>query len=226
MRSELSHRYPGIEENGDCSCGGNQMLLENHTLQQFGCGAIAALDLVRYLHLYHSGCRTDLFSGIPDNYALSRTLYALCVQRLCNSYLPILPHIATNGVFLSAGINAYFRHYHLPLQARWGVTQDNLWREIKRMLDADIPVILGIGKPVKHLLGSKGLNLYSNVNGEFEIVRQVSAHFLTVIKQDERWLYVSSWGKEYAIDHRELLRYTAMESAQFLCNILQIFPKF
>lgn len=226
MKYALRNRFPGTEEKGGCSCGGNQMLLDNCTLRQFGCGAVAALDLVRYLHLYHDGCQTDLFIGIPDKHALSRTLYSLCVQRFCSSYLPILPHIATNGIFLSAGINAYFRYYNLPFFSHWGVKQAELWSEITRMLRLDLPVILGIGKPIKHLASGHHLNLYCSTDGEFEIVRHVSGHFLTVLKQDNEWLYVSSWGREYAINRWELMRYTSVESASFLCNILQIFPKF
>lgn len=222
----LQNPYPGIQEKGKCTYGGNQMLLGNETLRQFGCGAVAALDLVRYLHLYHTGCKTDLFTGIPDNHAVTSALYGLCVQRFCQRYLPILPYIATNGVFLASGINAYLKHYDLPFSARWGVAQDNLWQAIGRMLDADLPVIFGIGKPVKHLLTGKGVSLYQNRNGEWKVVRKVSGHFLTVTKQDDHWLYVSSWGKEYAIERQELMHYTRTESVPFLCNILQIFPKF
>ena len=105
----LQNPYPGIQEKGKCTYGGNQMLLGNETLRQFGCGAVAALDLVRYLHLYHAGCKTDLFTGIPDNHAVTSALYGLGVQRFCQRYLPILPYIATNGVFLAAGINTYFK---------------------------------------------------------------------------------------------------------------------
>lgn len=202
------------------------MLLKDRTLRQFGCGAVAALDFVRYLHLYRDGCKTDLFTGIPDNPALTCTLYRLCVLRLCRSYVPILPHIATNGLFISAGINAYFRHYELPLQARWGVKQDKLWQEIDRMLSADLPVILGIGKPVKHFLHGHCLNLYRSKNGSFQPTGQVSGHFLTVLGLDKEWLYVASWGREFAINRQELMHYAHAESSQFLCNIVQVIPKF
>ena len=222
----LQNPYPGIREKGKCTYGGNQMLLQSETLRRFGCGAVAALDLVRYLHLYHAGCKTDLFTGVPDDQAVTSALYGLCVRRICRRYLPIMPYIATNGAFLAAGINAYLKHYDLPFSARWGVAQDNLWQAIGRMLDADLPVILGIGKPVKHLLTGKGLSLYQNRNGEWKVVRKVSGHFLTVTKQDDHWLHVSSWGKEYAIERQELMHYTRTESVPFLCNILQIFPKF
>lgn len=160
------------------------------------------------------------YPGIPDKQALSRALYGLCVQRICRSYVPILPHFSTNGIFLSAGLNAYFRHFDLPLHAHWGVSQDKLWPEITRMLRQDLPVILGIGKSVKHLRDSKLLNLYREINGTFEIERQVSGHFLTVLGQNDEWLHVSSWGRHYAIKRWDLLRYTKTESTQFLCNIL------
>ena len=122
MDFKLENCYPGIEEGANSSCGGNQMLLKSETLQKFGCGAVAALDLVRYLHLYHDGCQTDLFAGIPERSAVPSELYHLCIQRLCRAYIPVFPYIATNGAFLSAGMNAYFRHYQIPLQAHWGVS--------------------------------------------------------------------------------------------------------
>ncbi|MBE6972239.1 MAG: hypothetical protein E7446_09065 [Ruminococcaceae bacterium] len=226
MRYALKNNYPGIIEKSGCSCGGNQMLLQSSTLRRFGCGAVAALDLLRYLHLYHIDCQSDLFSGIPDKHALPFELYSLCVQRITHSYVPILPHLATNGVFLSAGLNAYFRHYGLPLRAYWGTSQDELWPSVSRMLQSDIPVILGIGKSIKHLPGVKRLDLYRKEGGEFKAVRQVSGHFLTILGQDDEWLYVSSWGREYAVNRWELMHYARTESASFLCSILQIFPKF
>lgn len=226
MRFGLQSQYPGIGEKGYSSYGGNQMLLESETLRRFGCGAVAAMDLVRYLHIYHDGCQTDLFAGIPDGCAMPCKLYNLCVQRICRRYLPIVPYIATNGVFLAAGINAYFRHYNLPYSARWGVPQDKLWDEISRMLHADLPVILAVGKPVRSLLGGKGVLLYQNRNGELKAVRQVSGHFLTITGLEDERLYVSSWGKEFVMARKELARYAKTESVPALCNILQICPKF
>ena len=225
MRFELQSEYPGIGANGYCSYGGNQMILESETLRRFGCGAVAMLDLVRYLHLYHNGCKTDLFTGIPDGRAMTRKLYSLCIQRLCRRYLPIMPYIATNGVFLSAGINAYFKHYSLPFSAHWSVSQDKLWEEISRMLRSNLPVILAIGKPVKKLLGRKGIPLYQHRNGELKAIRQVNGHFVTITGQENGRLHISSWGKEYVIDREELMHYAKTESLPVLCNILQICPE-
>ena len=202
------------------------MILESETIRRFGCGAVAMMDLVRYLHLYHDGCKTDLFTGISNGRAMPRKLYNLCIQRVCRRYLPIMPYIATNGFFLSSGINAYFRHYDLPYFARWGVSQNKLWEEISRMLRSDLPVILAIGKPVKNLLSGKGIPLYQLRNGELKAVRQVSGHFVTITGQENDRLHISSWGKEYVIDRQELMHYARAESVPLLCNILQICPKF
>ena len=94
------------------------------------------------------------------------------------------------------------------------------------MLQQDLPVILGIGKPVKHLLKNSKLTLYHrHDNGVYEPVREVSGHFVTIIGQDEEWLHISSWGKPYAINRWDFLQFSHAESAHFLCNILCIFPQ-
>ena len=223
MEHHLQNFYPGVTTNTDRSCGGNQKWLDSPTLQRYGCGAVAALDFVRYLHLYHKGCRTDLFSGIPDKPILSRPLYDLCVQRMRNNYVPVLPYIATNGVALTTGLNSYFRHYHLPLRAVWATNLACLWSDIGDMLDQDLPVILSIGKPVKHLLKNEKLKLYQRAeDGQYVPTREVSSHFVTVLGQDDTWLQVSSWGKVYYINHFELMQYIYAESAAFLCNIVCI----
>ena len=82
MKFSLQHPYPGVGREGAHSYGGNQRWLRDKAMQHCGCGVVAALDLVRYLHLYRDGFSTDFFVGVDDVSAVSRPLYDLCTQRM------------------------------------------------------------------------------------------------------------------------------------------------
>ena len=96
--------YPGIKLSSGSTLGGNQRVLKSKTLQHCGCGVIAALDLVRYLHLYHFSCKTSFFTGVADVAHLPLAVYDLCAMRMQRTFIPALYPIGTTVFSLPLGI--------------------------------------------------------------------------------------------------------------------------
>lgn len=222
MNYGLQHIYPGVSKGDGTSVGGSQTLLKSAVLQRCGCGVVAALDLVRYLHLYETGCRTDFFTGVEDVNTLPLPVYDLCAQRMRRTYVPVIYPIGTTGFSLAGGIDRYFRHYGLPWQAHWGVAKGVLWQEIGRMLSDDLPVILSVGNQLPRFWRRDGAALYRRVGDAKYASARIHAHYVTVLEMDEKWLKVASWGREYYLSKEEFLRYRDRESVNLLCNIVSI----
>ena len=221
MKFSLQHPYPGVGREGAHSYGGNQRWLRDKAMQHCGCGVVAALDLVRYLHLYRDGFATDFFVGVEDRSAVSRPLYDLCAQRMRNNYVPVIYPIGTTGFGLASGLNKYFRRYDLPLQASWGLSAKNLWQEMETMLDNDLPVILSVGNRFPRVWSKETVILYRrSADGTMQEGAKIHAHFFTVTGMDAQWLRVSSWGNEYYIKKEEFFRYCHHDSIPLLCNMV------
>ena len=199
------------------SVGGNQRNLTSRGLQKCGCGVVAALDLARYLHLYHPGCESDFFRGAYTQARMSPLFYDSCARRMSQRFLPIVPPIGTNGPALAAGFNSYCKKYVVPLKAHWGIPAERFWSAAGEMLRRVFPVIVSIGKPFPLVFSGEKLALWRNGR----VACRVSAHFVTMTGLDEEWCYVASWGRQYAIRRTEFDRYRRRESSSFLCNLLE-----
>lgn len=222
MQQKLKHEYPGTVRGGKRTVGGNQRHLDSKTLQHCGCGVVAVTDLVRYLHLYHASGSSDVFSGVPREAVIPVPVYDLCVKRMRRQFIPVTYPVGTTGFALAIGLNRYFRCYDLPLKARWGVKKDEVWQEIDRMLDDDLPVILSVGNRFPCFWKKDGAAVYRRVGGAMEKAGQLHAHYVTVLEMDDRWLKIASWGKEYFLSKEEFLRYRDENSLNLLCNIVSI----
>lgn len=222
MQWRLQHTYPGVKRPEGTSVGGNQTLLRSKVLQRCGCGVVAALDLVRYLHLHEPACRTDFFTGVDDAAYLPLPVYDLCALRMQRGYVPALYPVGTTGFSLAGGLNRYFRRYGLPLKAGWGVAKEQLWEEIGRMLSEDLPVILSVGNRFPCFWRKDGAALYRRVGDAMKESSRIHAHYVTVLGMDEQWLKVASWGREYYLAKGEFLRYRNEESLNLLCNVVSI----
>ena len=85
------------------------------------------------------------------------------------------------------------------------------------MLADDLPVILCVG----HALPGKKLSFYHrSADGAMRVAARVSGHYVTVTGMDERWLRISSWGRELYIDRHELDMYARSVGGSFLTNIV------
>lgn len=226
MNYSLQHPYPGIRQPSGVTLGGSQRLLKSAALQRCGCGVVAALDLVRYLHLYRTGFSTDFFSGVEENASLPLPVYDLCIQRMRRNYVSILYPIGTTGFGLAGGLNHYFRQYSLPLKARWGVSREQLWARIEEMLASDLPVILSVGNRFPKLWEKQNAALHrKRADQTYYQATQTHGHFVTVLGIDNEWLRITSWGREYYLSKAEFRRYCDEASLSVLCNIVYLTAK-
>ena len=218
----LKHAYPIIQNQAQCSYGGNQRWLRRRDLQQCGCGVVAMADLALYLTRHHG------FDG-PEE-AVQDPVPLEAYDRLCSRlqlrYLPMVPPLGITGVGLAAGIGLYFRMHGIPLQAFWGVRTKNLWSAMADMLDRDLPVIFAIGPNFPIVWAKHRLNLYRKTpDGRYVAVSRVKGHYITATGLDETWVQISSWGKEYYIHREEYEQYGKQHSLSLTNNLLWLRKK-
>ncbi len=220
MMQELKHRYLSVKRTGTLSYGGNQNWSHNVVMRKCGCGVIAATDLLLYLYRNRKNCQTDVFSGIPVQGSIPLSAYDRLSERLRRGYFPVIPPFGTSGFGVVLGLNAYFRKYRLPLQAKWAVWRDELWKHVEKMLADDLPVILTIGQNVPFFWMNHKLRLYVKTDGWYRSSSGVKAHYVVITGMDSRWLRVSSWGKEYYINRKEFEQYVKKFSSYLISNII------
>lgn len=191
--------------------GGAQRWFKQKRLQQSGCGVIACANLLS--HLYYRG---------PAEYKPDQAEYMKLANRLKNFYIPILPGLGVNGVFLAIGMNLYFLTHRLPYRAFWGVSSRKRDERIAEMLANDIPVCLSIGPNFPNLFGQKRLTLYTRLGGHYAADTETKAHYVSVTAMDENWYEISTWGRKMYIKRREYEEYVRHSSCSLLSNVLVV----
>ena len=205
------------------SYGGSQMLSDSKTMRDVGCGVVAALDLIIYLCRYHPGCSSSFIGPLSADRPFEREEYDALAMKLSRRFLPLIPGFGINGIALAAGLDVFFRKYSMPFRATWGVRRSALWSEIERMLSQNIPVIISVGPNFPLFWKKSGLKLYSPAqDGELRAACTTVAHYVTVTGMDERYLRISSWGREYYIDRAEYAEYVSKRSSAIVSNIVLV----
>ena len=156
----LRHPYPTVEKGGDLAWGGNQGWLKAPLAQKYGCGVVAATDLLLYLHRYGEGWGSGYFRDLPEG-AIPWEIYDFYADRLRKRYFPLIPPFGLNTLLLAGGLNRYFREYQLPLRAGWRLAAGAFWQRAETMLRRDIPVILCIGPNFPFFWQKHQLPLYT-----------------------------------------------------------------
>ena len=208
MQVQLKKPYIAVSTPAGMSYGGNQGWSEDRTMKKCGCGVVAALDLLLYL---------------TDSPSPTRGAYCRMLDMMRRKYLPLLYPVGINGLTLTLGINLLFLQKHLPYTAEWCFTGKKLLNRVSELLDADIPVILGVGPQIPQIWKRDGLPFYRMTPGGACVpVTSVCAHYVTVTAMDERFLTISSWGRKYYIRQDELGDYIRKHSTYLFSNILYI----
>lgn len=190
------------------SYGGNQAWFPYKFLKNAGCGVIGGTDL-----LLHLNGRTQI----------TKLEYMDFAKKLWMKYLPVIPFFGMNGITLMLGLNAYFRNQRMPYYARWMISGSKMIPRMEKMLKEDIPVILSVGPNFPFVWRNEKLNLYSKTNmGEYRLATKVKAHYVTVTGMDEKWMQISSWGKEYYISIQEYETYVRENSSFLVSNIVYV----
>ncbi len=218
----LSAPPVSVIKDGKESYGGNQRLFGNSTMRGYGCGVIAAADLLYYLALKNPQYATP-YTGKPESNSLSFEKYERMCSRLRSSFMPIIPRFGKTGPALAAGLNAYFSRYSIPLKAKWCIAHEKLFERIEEMLSADLPVIFSVGANFPIFWGKHRVNLYTrSEGGAMRPVSAARAHFMTITEIDEEFITLSSWGGKYHMSRREYLEYVKAHGSSITSNIMYL----
>ncbi len=220
--TELKHPYISVEKDGVLSYGGTQTWSESRVIRRCGCGVIGSMDVLIYLSKYNARCG-GVFPAALLGDTVSERDYDEYSRRLCLRYMPVVPPFGMNGLTLAAGLELAFRHYKMPMRARWGVRRSELFGTIEEMLSADIPVILSVGPNFPRVWRKDKATLYvMRSDGLPRAATATHAHFLTVTGIDGEWLQVSSWGHRFFIFRAEYEEYVTHSSNGLLSSIVHI----
>ena len=222
---ELKHPYLAVSKDGSPSYGGNQGWSNSSVVRKCGCGAVAATDVLFYLHRNHPGFQSDLFQEISDRDMLSLDTYNSLLDRMRKRYFLLIPHFGMNGLGISLGMNGYFLHNRIPMYASWRIWKGQIWQAVERMITEDIPVICAVGPNFPFLWQKHKLRFYVRTkDGNYQSAAAAKAHYVTITGIDRRWLKISSWGREYYINREEYERYVSKHSSYLVSNIVNTTP--
>ena len=214
----LRSSYIAVCKDGVTSYGGSQRWSADPAIRKYGCGVIACADL--QLYLQRSGRPTGITAG--EGETIPHAVYDALTRRLKATHFHLIPGAGLNCFLLVLGLNRIFRAGGVPLRASWGVRREHLWPAVRKMLDADIPVILCIGHNFPKIWEKHQLSLYQHSADDYRGACAVKSHYVTATAIDGEWLRISSWGREYYIRREEFSQYMNSDSNGFLSNIVYI----
>lgn len=182
----LTKPYITVEQaDGTRTYGGNQAWLSTEVERSFGCGLIAAADILRYLRGHASeemqgdGDATAL-SGLEEltNFVISQRDYLEDIRGLAADFR-IRGKLGITGFGLARRMNRIFRREGMPYRAKWSIGRKRLQRRLLKMLEADIPVLLSVGPGFFHR--KDYLPLYRRTEtGAYERASSMRDHYVTV----------------------------------------------
>lgn len=184
---------------------------ENLQKQKSGCGLVAFTDIFLYLS------------------NTSRILPEEEYKNYCNQVFRFLGGIRSknglSGLKLWFGFNRAAKKIGWKKRAIWGLSGKKLYGRIKEMLERNIPVILCIPMMLLKKDKEDNLKLYRKMESDgktvYTPVQAVNGHYVTVTgilkEQEECYLEISSWGKQYFINEKE---YELFMHSHFLGTIL------
>ena len=219
--------------------GGNQEWFSGFpapydTIAELGCGDIAGCNVLLYLAGQNPQYQNELTKAAEKG---DKEGYMEFVKKITDQYLypPKRPIVSgLTGFEIAWGMNRYFKDYKIPLGSYWSMEKEIL-PHIVQMLEQDIPVILSIG-PLVLNKKTKWVRLKEqDMEGPSPLQKgkrdqTTSDHYVTVTEiegggEGAVLLTLSSWGKKFAMDYDELMRYRKEElGGRIVTNVLVIKP--
>jgi len=197
------------------------MLSDDKIIRKCGCGIVAAADLFLYMHRHIKGCLCSLFSSFDDTGIIEMDDF-LPIYKILAPYFVMIPPFGINGLMLALGINVFFRRYHYPFIAQWGVLPSRLWPSIEEMLNNDLPVIITVGPDFPKVWQKHSTVMYSETASGNVRTAKVRAHFMMLTELDNEWMHVSSWGRRYSIKRTDYQEFIKQYSSSLVCNIVYL----
>ena len=217
----LRHEYVRVAR-PQPSFGGSQMWSEDKNMRGFGCGVIAAADLILYLHRARPELRIPVPAALDTSAPLPEAEYMAFTAWIRKKYLRIWPKVGINGLGLAWGLNRFFRKNRVPLRTRWCFSRKKMWERISHMLLQDFPVIFSAGPAVPRFWRKNDLPLHGVGSAPDSRAR---AHYMTAIELRPTDMTISSWGRQYRIDRREFENYQRTASCGTVTNVLRVYEK-
>ena len=222
MEYKLLHPLSAVRYRDGLSFGGSQMQAPNPTMIRYGCGIVAAQEVLLYLCRYHGGNGQALFGDLPVLSEASPEDYNRSLERIRSRYIPVIPRAGVNGISLVLGLNAAFRRCNLPYTARWAISSRRFYPAMEEMLAQDIPVIFSVGPNFPLLWGRKKVGLHPDPSERSAAEQGISAHYMIAVGLDELSIQVSSWGRRFSVDRAEYDRYVKRFSSSLVSNLVLI----
>ena len=227
----LTKPYITVEQaDGMRTYGGNQAWLSTEVERSFGCGLIAAADILRYLRGRGAKEMQEDFalSGVESlaKIVVSKQAYLDDIRELSTDFR-IRGKLGITGFGLARRMNRIFRREGLPYRAKWSIGRKRLQRRLPEMLEADIPVLLSVGPGFFHK--QDYLPLYRRTEaGTYEKTSSMRDHYVTVTglivsgKDIVEMLRISSWGSEYYVNYSEYVEHVKKSDNFLFSSILYI----
>ena len=216
-REMLRRPYAAVRTATGESYGGNQAWLSGSDQRAYGCGLIAAADILRYLR------------NSPAE--LEKANYLEEIDEVAK-FFRVRGKLGVNGFGLARGMNRSFRKEGLPYRAKWSIGRRRLERRLAEMLEADIPVLLSVGPGFFHK--KERLPLYQKgEDGTCQPVSSMKDHYVVVTgrelvpgeetsEEGRDMLRISSWGTMYYIAFDEYLEHVKRYDNFLFSSILYI----
>ena len=189
--------------------GGAQAWLPTKNSRRGGCGPIALTNMLLSMEAA-DGRRS---------FELSRKEFLEAEQKMAGQ-IWIVPRFGVNGLALARRFNIYCRSHGLPFKARWGTRPSRIEPEITRMLEENVPVLLGIGPTFPLYFSKTKLTFYRKTGETYTPAVTTKAHFVTVTELAPGWMTISSWGRQYYIKLEEFYHFMCRKSIPLITNIL------
>ena len=240
----MKKQYIEVKQpDGTFTYGGNQAWLSTEVERSFGCGFIAAADILRYLRGRSDDSNFEEMSVDLDSVnriavdsdrmgsgSLSKQDYLDDIRKLAPDFR-VRGKLGITGFGLARRMNRIFRREKLPYRAKWSVGRKRLERRLFAMLEADIPVLLSVGPGFFHK--GQHLPLYRRTpEGAYERASSMRDHYVTVTgvmttedmmaSGNGDMLRISSWGHEYYIYFSEYLDHVKKYDNFLFSSILYI----
>ena len=220
---ELKRPYLGVRLGGSVLYGGSQTLLKQRFLRLSGCGAVAGVELLRYL--LPEGEKAGPVSGAPEK-GISADEWRPMLVRMAHRWFHVIPRVGMTGLALAVRLDLFFLLHRLPYRARRCFSGKKLFSRMEEQLGRDVPVILTIGRNFPCFWKKERVPFYVKAaDGSLLRVSGATGHFVTVTGMDERTLTISSWGKRFLVLRDDLTEYVRRHGTWLTTNMILVRKK-
>ena len=231
-KTALNHSLCRVNYGKRTSFGGSQTESCKKRIQGYGCGVVAASEVLVYLWRGKAEKEKSTAGDSGLALILSRMMtdpvtaenYNSLVDYIEKKYLHVIPNFGITGISLASALNRMFLKLSLPYCAVWSVGERKLFQNMETMLQNNIPVIISAGPGLPFIRKKESLPLYRPGN-TLRSAAGAKEHYMTATAIDGEFIYLSSWGNEYIVRKQDFIDYVKRCSNFITSNIVLIRKK-